>query len=278
MIPLDNFDDWAGHLDRDARQYLTELELQRYQSIPASERLNQLRAILQKPIAHFSPVNEVFFRARWANVLETIQAGKDLTLLEVASGDSDPIPQMMARRYPNGRYIAANMNRRLTESLQERTQELPIEISVIEEDAARIGDFLPAGSVDLIAFQHGVNDVIQAILCEQEGLDTIYTDWMAVLPGMIRIMQQEIAQNTLEQHASPAFQALLHQLLLVLKPGGFIVINHYMFQLDLDWGYPPELWENLIPIVRQWMSSLSGGKEVIYPDFNPHWWIFYQKE
>ena len=148
---------------------------------------------------------------------------------------------------------------------------------VIEEDAAAIDRYLSAESVDLIAFQHAVNDVLQAILCDQEGVDTIDAGWMKALPKMIHIMQREFSQNTLEQHVRPAFLSLLEKLLKVLKKDGFIVMNHYMFQLDLDWGYPPVLWEDLIPIIRGWIKTLPGCKEAFFDGFEPHWWLFLQK-
>jgi len=151
------------------------------------------------------------------------------------------IPQMMARERPHSRYITANMNRILTERLRDKTKHLPVEVEVIEEDAVEIDQYLLLESMDIIAFQHAVNDVIQAILCDQEGVDTIYTDWMETLPKMISILQREVAQNTLEQHAKPAFLFLLEKLLRVLKKDGLMVMNHYMFQLDLDWGYPLDL-------------------------------------
>ncbi len=281
MIVLDRFEKWSSSLDELARQYLSEAEYREYCSIPGPERLSQLKALLEKPIAHFSVVNELFFRARWAEVLDAVHPGKELALLEIASGDADMIPQMMARTSaasPHGsRYITANMNRILTARLREKTRDLPVEVLVIEEDAVEIERYLPAESVDIIAFQHAVNDVIQAILCGQAGIDTIYADWMETLPAMIAILQKETAQNTLEQHARPAFLHLLEKLLKVLKPGGLVVMNHYMFQLDLDWGYPPGLWEDLIPITRQWLKALPGCKEVFFEGFDPHWWMFYQK-
>lgn len=277
MIPLDRFEKWSSCLDEYARQYLNEIEYQEYQAIPDPEKLSQLKAILEKPISHFTPVNEVYFRARWAKALSAAHPGNELTLLEVASGDADMIPQMMARAHPHSRYITANMNRILTERLREKTRDLPVEVVVIEEDAAEIDQHLPAESVDIIAFQHAVNDVIQAILCDQEGVDTIYADWMDTLPKMISILQRETAQNTLEQHAGPAFLSLLEKLLKVLKKDGLMVMSHYMFQLDLDWGYPPGLWEDLIPITREWIKELPGCKEVFFEGFDPHWWMFYQK-
>jgi hypothetical protein len=278
MIPLDRYEKWSPCLDERARQYLNEIEYWEYQAIPAPERLRQLKATLEKPIAQFSPVNEAFFRARWAEVLDATRPGDPLALLEVASGDADMIPQMMARVRPHSRYISANMNRILTARLRENTRGLPLEITVIEEDAVGIRRRLPAESVDLVAFQHGVNDVIQAILCDQAGVDTIDADWMEALPKMIAILQKETAQNTLEEHARTAFLSLLENLLGVLKKGSWMVMNHYMFQLDLDWGYPPDLWEGWIPIIREWIQGLPGCKEVLLEGFHPHWWMFLQKE
>jgi len=54
-------------------------------------------------------------------------------------------------------------------------------------------------------------------------------------------------------------------------------MNHYMFQLDLDLGYPPVLWEDLIPITREWIKTLPGCREVFFTGFDPQWWMFFQK-
>ncbi len=278
MIPLDPFMERSALLDEHARQFLREDEYRDFQAIPAAQRQAELKALLEKPIAHFSAVNEAYFRAKWAEVMAATGMGDHVSLLEVASGDADMIPQMMARSRPNSRYISANMNRILTKGLLERTRDLPLDVQVIEEDASQIGRFLPAGSVDLVAFQHAVNDVIQAILCDQAGVDTINADWMATLPEMIRILQREVAGNTLEAKAKPAFLNLLETLLKVLKQGGFMVMSHNMYQLDLDWGYPPALWDNMIPITCEWVRGLRGCREVFFDGFNPQWWMFFQKE
>lgn len=58
---------------------------------------------------------------------------------------------------------------------------------------------------------------IKAILCSREGIDTTYSDWMEVLPKMIKILQKETSENTLEQHANIPFLSLLTELLKVLK-------------------------------------------------------------
>ena len=277
MIPLDNVEKWSPILDERAAQVLSAEELRGYQSIPAAERQRQLQALLEKPVAQFSAVNEVYFRARWAEVLNLAAPGPDFTLLEIASGDADMIPQTMARACPHSRYVTANMNRLLTESLRRKTRDLPLNVAVIEEDAAGIERHLPAGSVDLIAFQHAVNDVIQAILCDREGVDTIYADWMETLPKMITILQRETEAGTLAEHTKAPFLGLLRSLLRVLRPDGLVVMSHYMFQLDLDWGYPPALWENMIPMAREWVQGLEGCEEVSVEGFDPQWWLFLRK-
>jgi hypothetical protein len=278
MIPLDATEKWSVSLDEYAGRFLNEHELCDYLALPEEQRQKQLKALLEAPIAQFTAVNEVFFRARWAEVLRAVGSAQPLTLLEIGSGDTDMIPQMMDRVCPGSRYITANMNRQLTASLREKMRDLSIELVVIEEDAALLEQRLAAESVDVVAFQHAVNDVVQAILCGQAGVDTVYCDWMELLPEMIRMMQREVAEQTLEEHAAPAFLALIAQLGRLLKRDGWMVMNHYMFQLDLDWGYPAELWENFMPLARTWLRRLPELEEVNMAGFDPQWWIFLRKK
>lgn len=276
--PLANPTAWAENLAGQARLVLTPAEFTSFLNIPEPDRQVQIAQLLQKPIAKFSLVNEVFFRSRWAEALRMIAAPQDLTLLEVGTGDTDVIPQMMDVLYPASRYIAANMNKQLTAGLRSSLSSLQLETSIIEEDAAGIKDFLPAASVDVIAFQHAVNDVLQAILCGQRGIDTVHTNWMETLPAMICILQRELEQNTLEEHVRQPWISLLGNLRDTLKPGGWMVMNHYMFQLDLDWGYPAGLWENLIPLIRAWLPDLTGCEEKFFHGFDPQWWMFLRKK
>ncbi len=278
MIPLDRYARWPDTLDALARTYLDGSDFKAYSAIPGPERLSQLKNLLEKPISQFTPVNDAYFRARWAEVLRTVHPASGTTLLEIASGDADMIPQVMARDDPGSRYITANANRPLTASLRRKVKDLALEVVVIEDDAATISRHLAPESVDVVAFQHGVNDVLQAILCDREGVDTVQSDWMETLPTMIEIVRREIDQNTFDANVRPSFLSLLQSLLAVLRQDGVVVMSHYMFQLDLDWGYPPELWQDLIPIVREWVKDLPECREVVFEGFDPQWWLFLARE
>jgi hypothetical protein len=277
MVPLDSFPRWSPRLDGCARIFLSAAELARYESIPAQERQRQLGALLDRPLHAFSMVNEAYFRARWGETLGMLHPDRGIAVLEVATGDADMIPQAMARSHAGGRYVTANMNRAANRSLLAKTAGLDLARELLEDDAANIERHSGPEAFDVIAFQHGMNDVAQAILCGREGIDTTDADWMETLPRMIGIIRREVASGTLEDHVKPGILALMRPLIRVLKRGGTIAINHYMFQLDLDWGYPPGLWAGFVPLVREWLRGMEGVEEARFNGYEPNWWMFLRK-
>ncbi len=278
MKPIDVYD--ARLLaPENAARYLSAADYADFGALSRATQEQYLRELLDRPIARFTVVNEVYFRQKWAALIHRLYGAGPITLLEVASGDADMIPQALNRSNPGSVYITANMNHLLNESMLARTRDLvDLRFELIDDDAANIRAHVGAEAVDLIAFQHGVNDVIQAILCAQAGIDTIYADWMETLPAMIRLLQEEVEAGTLEAHVKPAFLQLWRDLLHVLKSGGVMAMHHYMFQLDLDWGYPPALFENIIPMVRGWAAELEDCREVTYEGFEGQWWLFLKKD
>ncbi|MCL2407379.1 MAG: hypothetical protein FWC95_05565 [Defluviitaleaceae bacterium] len=50
-----------------------------------------------------------------------------------------------------------------------------------------------------------------------------------------------------------------------------------MYENDLQRGINPELWENLLPIIRKWISELQGCTEISINGFSGQWWLFLQK-
>lgn len=259
------------------KKFLSAREYEEYLEISEDHRLNQLSDLLNKPISRFSVINELYFRTRWAELIYDFFGTNTIKLLEVASGDADMIPQALSRSNPGSKYITANMNRLLNDSMLRKTKDLAIDLQLIDDDASAVENYLEPASADLIAFQHAVNDILQAILCGQHGIDTVYSDWMAILPDMITLLQAEIKNGSLEASVKEPFLALIRSLLTILKPEGLIAMNHYMFQLDLDWGYPEDLFENLLPIIRPWLAEIEGCKEISLDGFDSQWWLFLRK-
>lgn len=179
MKHLDNFDMVAKRIaELDLCKILMPYELKDYNALNPSQREQKLRNICEKPIFDFSVINRLYFRLKWMDVLKA-HGGNSLSLLEIGSGSSDNIPAALAVHDANSIYITANMNRELTRGLRECTSSLPILIRVIEDDAANIKSHLPQDSVDIVAFVHSVNDVLQAMLAEENGIDTSARDWLS---------------------------------------------------------------------------------------------------
>ena len=277
MKPLDEFSVDLLSEDR-AKKLLSESQYASFSSMEPFCREQLLKDVLTKPLERHTAVHELYFRGKWADLFCGLYGNKPFTLLEVASGDADMIPQTMARTNPTSDYLTANMNVKLNESLLRRTVDIDVNLKLIDDDAANIKQYVAEKSVDMIAFQHGANDVMQAILCAQNGVDTVYSDWMKTLPKMIDLLRNDVEQGTFEEHVKAPFLSLVSAILDLLKDDGVIAIHHYMFKLDLDWGYPPELFENIVPLVRKWTNELGGCTEIGFEGFEPQWWLFLKRK
>jgi len=276
MIPLDEVDR-SVLLNGNAKRFLNATEYDEFRALSETEKYQELSDLLTRPIHKFTSVNELYFRSKWADLIHKIHGENPVILLEVASGDADMIPQALSRSNAGSTYIAANMNKELNKSLRSKTEGLNLKFQLVDDDAAQIKRYIKEKAIDIIAFQHGVNDILQAILCGQKGIDTVDSEWMEILPAMIRILQEETSANTFEDKVKTPFLSLINNLLLTLKDDGIIAISHYMFQLDLDWGYPEDLFENIVPMIRSWFESNTDLKETNFPGFEPQWWIFLKK-
>lgn len=280
MMSLDNFPKIKERIKQtDLSTVLFPHELDEWRSLTDDEKDAKMRNICSRPLCDedFTIAYTLYFRLKWLDAFKSCIHQKNPTVLEVGSGSSVNIPNALTIFDKGSKYITANMNKKLTEGLRKHTAHLPIGIDVIEDDANNIQKHVAPDSVDAIVFEHSVNDVLQAILCERDGIDTTHNDWFELLPDMIKQISAEYVNQSLEQSVKSAFLSLISNCLSVLKQGGFLIASHYMFQYDLDLGYNPELWENILPVTRPWIKDLPPvGNEVYIDNFDPRWWLFFQ--
>ncbi|MCL2361947.1 MAG: class I SAM-dependent methyltransferase [Defluviitaleaceae bacterium] len=280
MKHLDNLEAVMNRIKEiDLSTTLFPHELKEWHEIPDEEKLRRMQRICTVPLCgeDFTVCYFLYYRLKWMDAIKHRIPDKNAVVLEVGSGSSMNIPHALTMHDKDSKYITVNMNKKLTEGFKEKAAGLPITIEIIEDDARNIGSHLAPDSVDAIVFEHSANDVMQAILCENRGIDTTHSDWFEILPEMIKIICTEYVNQTLEQAVKDDFLALLRNCLTVLKPGGHLIFSHYMFQYDLDLGYNAELWQNILPTIRPWLKGLTTGKEVSAKAFDPQWWLFYQK-
>ncbi len=259
------------------------------------ETVNRLRVTSQEGIEEIIdeitdvPINfardisgemfKLYFIAEWIDAFERTKLAKNPSVLEIASGASDPIPQAL-EIYSDGEgsYVSANLNRILTEGLRRRTASLRIEVRVVEDNAVNLEKYIEPEAFDVVTFQHAINDVFQTIIADRKGIDTVNNDWFDILPAMIQGVTEYYRQGKLREVAYDNFIDLIGVCWRLLKRGGYMIFNTHVYQIDLDCGYPLELYGSYVPLARDWIATSDLGLEIIDCDgFDPQWWLFVRK-
>ena len=270
MKPLDNHETWAKRLGVENPSEI---------GFDIEESKAFLKQIFEAPINIFPPVLSWYIRSKWLDVFKNIKPNAPIEVLELASGASVYVPNVIAKYYnnPQSKYITFNLNKKLTAQFKASTKDLPLAIDIVEDAAQNIEEYIGENKMDAVVFEHAINDILQGMFAARHGMDTIDTDWFEILPKMVEIMCAEYRNGTLDAAVKDEFVALLKSCLHVLKPGGVMVFFHHMYQFDLEQGYDFALYENLVPIARKWVQDAGIGKEVFFDGFEPNWWMFIQK-
>ncbi len=280
MIAMDNFERWQQILFTDkATAVLNSNEKADLDKLSLEKRNDLLRDLLEKPVGDVGVLHPLYFRNKWADALLATGLQAPVSVFEIAPGSNDVIPLTVSRifNHPQTSYTAANTNKQLTQYLYEKTSHLPIKIKVIEEQAQMMGVYAQPSQFDAVLFEHAVNDIMYDMIARKNGLDTIHEDWFGILPKIISCMNSEYANGTYESTIKEELLGVFSSCLDTLKEGSYIIINHFMYQADLDLGLNYELWETLLPTVRKWVEEAKIGKEVFFDGFEPQWWMFIQK-
>ena len=278
MIPLDSLERITAKMrEKNAVDVLNGQEKAAFMQISDDDKIKTLKDLITKPVDFtIWPMYDWFFRTRWLEALQAVNLAAPASMLEIASGSTDMLPKILARFYYHQKtsYTTANLNKQLTAEFKEKTKDLPIKINVLEDAAQKIENYFGDEKVDVIVFEHSFNDIVETMIAEKHGIDTINTSWWDILPQLIKLTNEAYIDGTYEGIIKDEFLQMLRSLLNILKPGSFIISHQFQYQGDLDLGIIPEIWTDLISTVRKWINEENIGTEVFFDGFEPKYWLF----
>jgi len=278
MIPLDNLERIAAKMrEKNATDVLNGQEKLAFMQISDDDKIKTLKDMITKPVDFtIWPMYDWFFRTRWLEAIQAVNLTAPASMLELASGSTDMLPKILARFYyhQETRYTTANLNKQLTAEFKEKTKGFPIKIDVLEDAAQKIENYFGDEKVDVIVFEHSFNDIVETMIADKHGIDTINTSWWDILPRLIKLTNEAYIDGTYEGIIKDEFIQMLRSLLNILKPGSFIISHQFQYQGDLDLGIIPEIWTDLISTVRKWINDEHIGTEIFFDRFEPKYWLF----
>ena len=139
--------------------------------------------------------------------------------------------------------------------------------------------YFDVNTFDFITFHHAINDIIQTIIAEIEGIDTENCDWWEKEPEMLQAVMKHHREGTLKYSTYNSFIKLIQVCTQVLMPGGYMIFDNCSFAGYDDIGYSTEFHDSYINMAREWINE-SGLplKEVKVDGYNGKWWLILRKD
>ena len=218
---------------------------------------------------------------QWLAAFEELGLPKALRVFEPCAGSSEPV-LLATEIYSEGtgEYTTINLNRPLAAQLREKLAKFGMKIHIIEDNALRARAHLQPGNIDIACFHHAINDILQTAVSEPRGMDMRTVDWWPNDRQMIEWLAEEAEAGQLDAHARPALVEAVRQAVYLVRPGGFLLFDHWTWEGHRNNGWLPwELFCNLIPLAREWIEeaglpvterSLSGR--------DSQWWMCLQTQ
>lgn len=258
-----------------ARKEITQFSIQEIES-----RLEGFtRAPMSRKDSYDMQLSRVYHILCWIEAFRNLVVGKDSTLVEMAPGAGTHIVSAFDLiSVEKGKYVAFNLNKKLTSHFKNQTENSNLDIRIIEDDAKNAPAYIPKETIDVAAGNHAINDVLETIIANKEGLDTIEGDWFEIAPRLIRKYEKAYLNGTLRNLVFADFIDIMRAIYFTLKPGGYLVLNYYVYPVEIDWGGSVPVRSAFVNQVRQWIGEADIGFETVSLDgFDPKWWGFFRK-
>lgn len=222
----------------------------------------------------------VYYILAWHHMFKTLSLPADTSVYEIAAGDSIYVPQALeAYSAGHGSYVTFNLNKELTQNFRAKTKNMRMNIRVIEDNGVHVLRYFQEGSFDVIAFQHAVNDIMQTIVADIDGIDTLHNNWWEIEPQMLQAVYTRYRAGTLKETAYEKFIDIIKVCYQSLKQGGYMIFDNCTFNATYDEAvYSMEFHSLYIDMVREWIAEADLGLEEITVDgYKKKWWMILRK-
>lgn len=109
-------------------------------------------------------------------------------------------------------------------------------------------------------------------------MDTVEGDWFEIAPRLMREYEKVYLNGTLRNLVFADFIEIMRAIYFTLKPGGYLVLNYYVYPVEIDWGGSVAVRSAFVNLARQWIGEADIGFESVSLDgFDPKWWGFFRK-
>lgn len=250
----------------------------------AETLLAHIRRVMKSPIRYANafdrPLYQLYFIAAWAELFQDLYKGQELCVLEVATGDASYVVCALEHAFPSrGKYVTFNLNKKLGASFTAKNKDKKVKIRVVEDDGMHVLDYFSENTFDCIAFHHAVNDIVQTIIADMEGIDTVHCDWWEKEPEMLRAVMKHHRQGTFTQNVYGGFIRLMEVCARALKPGGHMIFDNRTFAVAEEIGYSTEFHDAYIDLARNFIGE-SGlpFTEIQRDGYDAKWWMILKKK
>lgn len=155
---------------------------------------------------------------------------------------------------------------------------MQLDVTIIQDDGANIMNYYDGESFEVIAFHHALNDIIQTIIAEIEGIDTIHNDWWTIEPQLLQAVMAYHNSGQLKRAAYEPFIRIIDTCNRLLKKGGLMIFDNCTYAGYESLGYSSEFHSAYISLAREWIHEANLGlEEVEMPAYDGKWWMVLRK-
>ena len=197
------------------------------------------------------------------------------SILEIGAGSNENILRAITfglKGIPF-EYIVYNENKILSREFIERANVFTGSFLIREQDILKADS---ADKYDLVILQHAINDIAENHFAKAREIDTVEQSWWSSRSERFKLLNELVqSKNGLEQLAA-VFAGLVDRLLVMIKPGGILLVNHCCFQNEVRDGYNRELNNQYIRYFRDVAARVDLLVEVD-SGLNHQWWFLSQR-